>query len=239
MHGRGRSQDFRHPRGLAVSATFGLGPRRSRSQSRRFFQRRRAFRREPFPSLRRRSAATRKCSVRDPLASPSQPSPARPQFLSPPWLSEPRPSGAVKKSGQPVAPALGASPQACRRSDQIIKRQNGNTAKRGCIFASTPSPSGVVLSFCAALAQPRSERIASRRYNIRSAPVAQLDRAAGFEPVGREFESLRARQKSTLNQSPKSKFPISAREAKQRGHTALSVSSSAIAGASAETPSPV
>ena len=26
-----------------------------------------------------------------------------------------------------------------------------------------------------------------------SAPVAQLDRAAGFEPVGREFESLRAR----------------------------------------------
>jgi hypothetical protein len=28
------------------------------------------------------------------------------------------------------------------------------------------------------------------------APVAQVDRAAGFEPVGREFESLRARQKS-------------------------------------------
>ena len=27
-----------------------------------------------------------------------------------------------------------------------------------------------------------------------SAPVAQSDRAAGFEPVGREFESLRARQ---------------------------------------------
>ena len=27
-----------------------------------------------------------------------------------------------------------------------------------------------------------------------SAPVAQLDRAAGFEPVGREFESLRAHQ---------------------------------------------
>ena len=27
------------------------------------------------------------------------------------------------------------------------------------------------------------------------APVAQVDRAAGFEPVGREFESLRARQK--------------------------------------------
>src|SRR3954447_21164031 len=26
------------------------------------------------------------------------------------------------------------------------------------------------------------------------APVAQLDRAAGFEPVGREFESLRAHQ---------------------------------------------
>jgi hypothetical protein len=28
------------------------------------------------------------------------------------------------------------------------------------------------------------------------APLAQLDRAAGFEPVGREFESLRARQNS-------------------------------------------
>ena len=28
-----------------------------------------------------------------------------------------------------------------------------------------------------------------------AAPVAQLDRAAGFEPVGREFESLRAHQK--------------------------------------------
>ena len=30
------------------------------------------------------------------------------------------------------------------------------------------------------------------------APVAQLDRVTGFEPVGREFESLRARQ-STSN----------------------------------------
>ena len=27
------------------------------------------------------------------------------------------------------------------------------------------------------------------------APVAQLDRVPGYEPVGREFESLRARQK--------------------------------------------
>jgi hypothetical protein len=38
------------------------------------------------------------------------------------------------------------------------------------------------------------------RYNVRSAPVAQLDRAAGFEPVGREFESLRARQKTQIIQ---------------------------------------
>src|SRR5579871_3622627 len=29
------------------------------------------------------------------------------------------------------------------------------------------------------------------------APVAQLDRAIGFEPIGRGFESLRARQKLT------------------------------------------
>jgi hypothetical protein len=35
-----------------------------------------------------------------------------------------------------------------------------------------------------------------------SAPVAQLDRAAGFEPVGREFESLRAHQKSVAATPP-------------------------------------
>ena len=29
---------------------------------------------------------------------------------------------------------------------------------------------------------------------VLSAPVAQLDRACGYEPQGREFESLRARQ---------------------------------------------
>ena len=34
-----------------------------------------------------------------------------------------------------------------------------------------------------------------------SAPVAQLDRVPGFEPGGREFESLRARQISKLNQA--------------------------------------
>ena len=37
-----------------------------------------------------------------------------------------------------------------------------------------------------------SER-AGRTLHWRSAPVAQLDRAPGFEPGGREFESLRAR----------------------------------------------
>jgi hypothetical protein len=31
-----------------------------------------------------------------------------------------------------------------------------------------------------------------------SAPVAQLDRASGYEPEGREFESLRARQLTKL-----------------------------------------
>src|SRR2546427_589474 len=30
-------------------------------------------------------------------------------------------------------------------------------------------------------------------YGLHRAPVAQLDRASGFEPEGREFESLRAR----------------------------------------------
>ena len=37
-------------------------------------------------------------------------------------------------------------------------------------------------------------------YNPNSnAPVAQLDRVSGFEPGGREFESLRARQNSQSN----------------------------------------
>jgi hypothetical protein len=37
--------------------------------------------------------------------------------------------------------------------------------------------------------------VQANAYIIRPyAPVAQLDRVTGFEPVGREFESLRARQ---------------------------------------------
>jgi hypothetical protein len=38
-----------------------------------------------------------------------------------------------------------------------------------------------------------------------SAPVAQLDRASGFEPEGREFESLRARH---INQIPSGPRPL-------------------------------
>ena len=38
------------------------------------------------------------------------------------------------------------------------------------------------------------------------APVAQLDRVSGFEPGGREFESLRARHK---NQRVMTALPIS------------------------------
>ena len=33
----------------------------------------------------------------------------------------------------------------------------------------------------------------------RRAPLAQLDRASGYEPEGREFESLRARHSFCLN----------------------------------------
>src|SRR5580698_4583154 len=44
----------------------------------------------------------------------------------------------------------------------------------------------------------RSDPTAPRGDNMRwrspDAPVAQLDRAIGFEPIGREFESLRAHQ---------------------------------------------
>ena len=45
--------------------------------------------------------------------------------------------------------------------------------------------------------QPRSfvrTRRAEPVHYAAAAPVAQLDRASGFEPEGREFESLRARQ---------------------------------------------
>ena len=34
--------------------------------------------------------------------------------------------------------------------------------------------------------------------DVRYAPVAQLDRVTGYEPVGQGFESLPARQKSTI-----------------------------------------
>jgi hypothetical protein len=42
---------------------------------------------------------------------------------------------------------------------------------------------------------PQALREPPRCILIRCAPVAQLDRASGFEPEGREFESLRARLK--------------------------------------------
>jgi hypothetical protein len=37
-----------------------------------------------------------------------------------------------------------------------------------------------------------------KRFSLIGAPVAQLDRASGYEPEGREFDSLRARHFSTL-----------------------------------------
>ena len=36
-------------------------------------------------------------------------------------------------------------------------------------------------------------------YLMNYAPVAQLDRVGGFEPLGREFESLRVRQTKRIN----------------------------------------
>src|SRR6185312_13992043 len=43
--------------------------------------------------------------------------------------------------------------------------------------------------------------VSSKLMDLPLAPVAQLDRASGFEPEGREFESLRARQILRLQQS--------------------------------------
>jgi hypothetical protein len=57
-----------------------------------------------------------------------------------------------------------------------------------------------------------------------SAPVAQLDRAFGFEPKGREFESLRAHHNQQLTGSERfeGKINYSARKLntirQQRGH---------------------
>ena len=42
--------------------------------------------------------------------------------------------------------------------------------------------------------------------SLETAPVAQLDRAIGFEPIGRGFESLRARQKAPQSVESRSKF---------------------------------
>src|SRR5579871_4208143 len=47
----------------------------------------------------------------------------------------------------------------------------------------------------------RMETRACSTLLVDCAPVAQVDRAAGFEPVGREFESLRARQKVPQRQA--------------------------------------
>ena len=42
-------------------------------------------------------------------------------------------------------------------------------------------------------ARPRRYRLWVYNKNVNYAPVAQLDRVSGYEPEGREFESLRAR----------------------------------------------
>jgi hypothetical protein len=50
--------------------------------------------------------------------------------------------------------------------------------------------------------RPIFQRCAAVRgmvYDASNAPVAQLDRASGFEPEGREFESLRARHSNPRN----------------------------------------
>ena len=49
---------------------------------------------------------------------------------------------------------------------------------------------------------------ADARYNRRSAPLAQLDRATDFESVGREFDSLRARQFFVLKSGSKERATL-------------------------------
>ena len=58
-----------------------------------------------------------------------------------------------------------------------------------------------------ALPQIRDGKPATR-YNENHAPVAQLDRVSGYEPEGREFESLRARH-ATIKSHPSVAFSLS------------------------------
>ncbi len=67
------------------------------------------------------------------------------------------------------------------RTRQRRPRLNRGAAPRGPL-------SGVDPSFSLALAP------AAPRMRLPHAPVAQLDRASGYEPEGREFESLQARR---------------------------------------------
>jgi hypothetical protein len=44
---------------------------------------------------------------------------------------------------------------------------------------------------------------------LRNAPLAQLDRASGYEPEGREFESLRAHHLlNSLRESKRERLPL-------------------------------
>ena len=77
----------------------------------------------------------------------------------------------------------------------------------------TVNPQIKSLLLCQLSYRPTSREIAVREnrilpearprlQSVPDAPVAQLDRAAGFEPVGRGFKSLRAHQYSSLWLSP-------------------------------------
>ena len=48
---------------------------------------------------------------------------------------------------------------------------------------------------------PRAAQVCYNSYAALQAPLAQLDRASGYEPEGREFESLRARHRTAFFQA--------------------------------------
>ena len=98
----------------------------------------------------------------------------------------------VDKHGQPVGPVL---LWADTRARELVREVIGGPVSVSGIaphkalpFVRTtggaPTPSG---------ADPTGHVTMLKHKPVR-APVAQLDRATGFEPVGRGFESLRARQ---------------------------------------------
>jgi hypothetical protein len=82
------------------------------------------------------------------------------------------------------------------RRNREFRREPQESSSFGQNFSISHQEQGINREFpvCGAITGCSRDTVSRPRYNQWSAPLAQLDRAADFESVGREFESLRARQ---------------------------------------------